>query len=154
MLASLHVPLLWHIATLLLFLPLSAAWPNTPFRTSGRWILDATGANFTYAGVNWPAHGEVMIPEGLQYQSIPAIVGKIKSFGMNAVRLTYAIEMIDEIYDNGEMDVTIGAALLNALGRTNGTKVLDDIARNNPGFSSTKTRAAETRKKPSLSNTC
>ncbi|KAK4449060.1 glycoside hydrolase [Podospora aff. communis PSN243] len=139
-------PRLWDLIPVLLILfsltplPSAAAWPNTPFRTSGRWILDATGSNVTYAGVNWPAHGEVMIPEGLQYQSIPAIVAKIKSLGMNAVRLTYAIEMIDEIYANREEDVTIGVALFNALGRTNSTKVLHDIVRNNPGFSSTTTR--------------
>ncbi|KAK0613523.1 glycoside hydrolase superfamily [Immersiella caudata] len=134
---------LWHLTctTLLLLVPsTSAAWPNTPFRTSGRWILDATGANVNYVGVNWPAHGEVMIPEGLQYQFIPAIVNHMKSLGMKAVRLTYAIEMVDQIYANNEADFTIGVALFGALGGTSGTKLLDDIVRNNPGFSSTTTR--------------
>lgn len=32
-----------------------------------------------------------MIPEGLQYQPIAAIVSKIRSLGMNAIRLTYAV---------------------------------------------------------------
>jgi len=52
-------------------------WPDTPFRTSGRWILSATGANVTLVGISWPAHGELMIPEGLQHQSVATIVGKI-----------------------------------------------------------------------------
>src|SRR5690242_1307128 len=79
----------------------SNAFPNLPFRTSKRWVVDSTGANFTYVGVNWPGAGEVMIPEGLQYSSIESIVSKIKSLKMNVVRLTFAIEMIDDIKDNG-----------------------------------------------------
>jgi hypothetical protein len=118
----------------------AAAWPNTPFKTSGRWITDALGNNVTHAGVNWPGHGEVMIPEGLQHQSIPAIVSKIKSLGMNAIRLTYAIEMIDQIYENGDTDVTIETALINALGKENGTDILERILKNNPSLSSTTTR--------------
>lgn len=117
-----------------------AAWPNGPFVTSGRYIRDASGTNLTYAGVNWPGHGEVMIPEGLQYQSIETIVGKIKSLGMNAIRLTYAIEMIDQIYDNNGDDIPIDTALTTALGSNNGMKVLDQIIANNPQFSSSTTR--------------
>src|SRR5512142_1884053 len=63
-----------------------AAWPNVPLVTSGRWILDAAGKNVTYAGANWPGAADVMIPEGLQYQSVQTIVSKIKSIGMNTVR--------------------------------------------------------------------
>ncbi|GAB1312630.1 Putative beta--galactanase [Madurella fahalii] len=118
----------------------TAAWPNGPFTTSGRWITDASGANITHVGVNWPGHGEVMIPEGLQHQAIPTIVSKIKSLGMNAIRLTYAIEMIDQIYDNGDRDVTIEVALTSALGHENGSKILERVIQNNPSFSSTTTR--------------
>lgn len=118
----------------------AAAWPNGPFYASGRWVADTSGAKVTQVGVNWPGHGEVMIPEGLQHQSIPAIVSKTKSLGMNAIRLTYATEMIDQIYDNGREDITIETALINALGRENGTQVLDSIIKNNPAFSPTTTR--------------
>jgi hypothetical protein len=118
----------------------AAAWPNTPFKASGRWITDASGDNVTHAGVNWPGHGEVMVPEGLQHHSIPDIVSEIKSLGMNAIRLTYAIEMIDQIYENGDKDVTIETALVNALGKANGTDILERIIKNNPSLSSTTTR--------------
>ncbi|KAK1760309.1 glycoside hydrolase superfamily [Echria macrotheca] len=117
-----------------------AAWPNTPHVTSGRWVKDATGTNITYAGTNWPGAADVMIPEGLQYQSIATIVTKIKSLGMNAIRLTYAIQMIDEIYSNGGKDVTLQKAFVQALGQTNGTRVLNQVLTKNPSFSASTTR--------------
>ncbi|KAK4238797.1 glycoside hydrolase superfamily [Achaetomium macrosporum] len=117
-----------------------AAWPNGPFVTSGRWILDASGKNLTYAGTNWPGHADVMIPEGLQYQSIETIVQKIKSLGMNAVRLTFAIQMVDEIYANGGKDITIQKAFVQALGQANGMKVLNQVLAKNPRFSASTTR--------------
>ncbi|KAF2704288.1 glycoside hydrolase family 5 protein [Pleomassaria siparia CBS 279.74] len=104
-------------------------FPNVPFKTSKRWIIDSTGANFTYIGVNWPGAADVMIPEGLQYASIASIVSKIKSLKMNSVRLTFAIEMIDDIKDNGG-DVTIQKAFTKALGsrRVVHTFVFDAVA--------------------------
>ncbi len=61
----------------------ACAFPNFPFYTDGRWIRDSTGAIFTYIGVNWPGAADTMLPEGLQYQSVQTIVGKIKSSGFN-----------------------------------------------------------------------
>ncbi|KAL2268040.1 hypothetical protein VTJ83DRAFT_2886 [Remersonia thermophila] len=119
---------------------LTSAWPNIPFRADGRWIVDASGANVTYVGVNWPGHGDVMIPEGLQHTSVEAIVSKLKGLGMNAVRLTYATQMVDEYFDNGEKDVSIETALVTALGKENGTKVLGQILKNNPEFQASTTR--------------
>lgn len=112
------------------------AWPNAPFTADGRWIKDASGNTVNFAGVNWPGHGEVMIPEGLQYQSISTIVSKVKSLGMNVFRLTYAIELVDQIYANNGEDVTIETAFVNALGRENGTRVLNMVLEANPQFSS------------------
>lgn len=117
-----------------------AAWPNTPHVTSGRWIRDATGANVTYAGTNWPGATDVMIPEGLQYQSVQTIVTKIKSLGMNVIRLTYAIQMIDEIFSNGGKDITLQKAFVQALGQTNGTRVLNQVLAKNPTFNASTTR--------------
>jgi len=117
-----------------------AAWPNTPHVTSGRWVRDATGKNITYAGTNWPGHADVMIPEGLQYQSIATIVTRIKSLGINVIRLTYAIQMIDEIYANGGKDITLQKAFVQALGQTNGTKVLNQVLAKNPSLSASTTR--------------
>jgi hypothetical protein len=115
------------------------SFPNAPFKASGRWILDSTGANFTYIGVNWPGAGEVMIPEGLQYQSIASIVSKIKSLKMNIIRLTFAIEMIDDILDNGG-DVTIQKAFTKALGSSKGETVYNQVLKNNPQFNASTTR--------------
>jgi hypothetical protein len=117
-----------------------AAWPNGPLVTAGRWIHDASGNRLTYAGTNWPGHNDVMIPEGLQYQSIETIVQMVKSLGMNAIRLTFAIEMIDDIYANGGMDVTIQKAFVQALGQSNGTRVLNQVLAKNPRFSPSTTR--------------
>lgn len=80
-----------------------------------------------------------MIPEGLQYQSIASIVSKIKSLNMNVVRLTFAIEMIDDIKDRGG-DVTVQKAFQKALGDTNGATVWNQVVRNNPQFTTSTTR--------------
>ncbi|KAJ4300105.1 hypothetical protein N0V88_002774 [Collariella sp. IMI 366227] len=137
--------LLWPLAAWLIIAVnfCTAAWPNGPLRTDGRWITDASGNNVTLVGANWPGHEWVMIPEGLQYLSIADIVSKIKSLGMNAVRLTYAIQMIDQLDvngGNGGTDVTIEKALVDALGSKNGTAVLQKIIENNPEFSVKTTR--------------
>lgn len=115
------------------------AFPNGPFNTSTQWVHDSTGEKFTYVGVNWPGAGEVMIPEGLQYQSISSIVTRIKEMKMNIVRLTFAIEMIDDIKDNGG-DVTVQNALIKVLGTENGAKVWDSVVKNNPQFTNSTTR--------------
>ncbi|KAL2822453.1 glycoside hydrolase superfamily [Aspergillus granulosus] len=112
---------------------------NTPFIVSGRWILDSNGDPFTYAGVNWPGAGEVMIPEGLQYASIASTLAKVKSIGMNSIRLTFPIELIDDIYEKGE-DTTILDSLINALGAENGTSVFNEITTHNPAITNTTTR--------------
>lgn len=59
-------------------------WFPGPFNTDGRWMINAKGDRLTMAGVNWPGSADTMVPEGLQYASIPDIITKIKSIGMNA----------------------------------------------------------------------
>jgi hypothetical protein len=115
-----------------------SSWPHTPFTTSGRDIKNNLNETVTYAGVNWPGAADVMIPEGLQYQSIATILSKIKSLGMNVIRLTYAIEMIDDIYEN--VDSSLKTAFIQALGEVNGTKVLKQVLESNPGFTEDTTR--------------
>ena len=61
--------------------PIADSWPFGPLVANGRWIQNAKGQNVTYVGVNWSGHGEAMIPEGLQYQSISKILSDIKSLG-------------------------------------------------------------------------
>ncbi|KAK7736140.1 hypothetical protein SLS53_007167 [Cytospora paraplurivora] len=130
------------LSTLASFASLAAAqsWPNGPFTTSGRDILDASGNVVTYAGANWPGAADVMIPEGLQYQSVANIVAKLKELNMNVIRLTYAIELIDQIYENGGVDIPISQAFVEALGETNGTAVYKEVLAANPDFSPNITR--------------
>jgi hypothetical protein len=115
-------------------------FPNLPFNTDGPKIIDASGNNVKLAGTNWPGHGEVMVPEGLQYQSIETIVSDIKSLGMNVVRLTYAIEMVDQIYKNNGEDVDLQTAFTQGLGQENGTAILADVLSNNPQFTASTKR--------------
>lgn len=118
----------------------AAAFPNLPFVADGPKIVDTTGASLKFAGTNWPGHGQVMIPEGLQYQSIETIVADIKSLGMNAIRLTYAIEMVDEIYANDGEDIDLRTAFISGLGEQNGTARLADVLAKNPQFTEQTTR--------------
>ena len=80
-----------------------------------------------------------MIPEGLQYASIADTLSKLKSIGMNVIRLTFSIELIDDIYANGA-DTTLQDTLINALGTENGTTVLNQILENNPSLTASTTR--------------
>ncbi|KUI66141.1 Endoglucanase [Cytospora mali] len=130
------------LATLAGIASLAAAqsWPNGPFTTSGRDMVDASGNVVTYAGANWPGAADVMIPEGLQYQSVANIVAKLKEINMNVIRLTYAIELIDQIYENDGVDIPISQAFVEALGETNGTAVYNEVLAANPDFSPNITR--------------
>ncbi|KAI0379484.1 glycoside hydrolase family 5 protein [Hypomontagnella monticulosa] len=116
------------------------SWPYGPLVTSGRDMKNTRGGNVVYAGTNWPGHGEVMIPDGLQFQSIETVVSKIKSAGMNAIRLTYAIQMIDDIYANGGKDTTVKDSFTKALGSTNGPKIYSQFLAKNPSFNDSTTR--------------
>lgn len=117
----------------------SVPW-SLPFHTDvTSEILSADGNVVHFVGTNWPGHQEAMIPEGLQYQSIKTLVSHIKGFDLNVVRLTFAIEMVDDILDNGG-DVSLKTSLINALGQSNGAVILNQILQNNPQFTETTTR--------------
>jgi hypothetical protein len=115
------------------------SWPFAPLNVDGRWIYNDRGEVVTLAGVNWPGAADAMVPEGLQYASIESIVSKVKSLGMNVIRLTYAIQMIDDILDNGG-DVTLKESFTRALGVQNGTAVYNAVLKNNPSFTAQTTR--------------
>ncbi|KAJ3033895.1 hypothetical protein HDV00_005664 [Rhizophlyctis rosea] len=112
---------------------------QNPFFTSVTQIVDSAGSVTKFAGVNWPGHLEPMIPEGLQYQSIDNIVERIAELGMNVVRLTWAVEMVDDILDGGG-DISLAESLAKALGSSNGTAIMDSILLNNPDFNANTTR--------------
>ena len=134
------MPSLRALIALLPLLGATNAFPNLPFTVDGPLILDTEGQSVKTAGTNWPGHNDVMIPEGLQYSSISTIVSDIKSLGMNVVRLTFAIEMIDQIFANDGQDVDLQTAFEDALGAENATIVLEDVVRFNPQFSGQSTR--------------
>jgi len=110
-----------------------------PLSSNDRWIVDANNNHVPYVGINWPGAADTMLPEGLGYQSIADVVQKITETGFNAVRLTFAVEMVDDILDEGG-DVTLSDTLIRALGDANGTIVLGNILANNPGFTANTTR--------------
>lgn len=87
--------LLNYIVGLLAFgcIDIVVALANTPFHTSGRWILDSTNSRYKFRCVNWPGHLEVNIPEGLASQTPETIAKWIKRNNFNCVRLTYSIDM-------------------------------------------------------------
>lgn len=112
---------------------------NLPFTTKGRDIIDNNGDIFHFKATNWPGHQEIMIPEGLQHASIADIVSWIPKFGLNSVRMTYATEMIDDIYSNNP-NQTLEKSVINALGQDNGTLVLEQILEHNSQFTNQSTR--------------
>jgi endoglucanase len=127
-----------------------------PLSTKGRDIIDTNGDIFHYVSTNWPGecdryafvdskltsasgHQEIMIPEGLQHSSVQDIVAWFPKFGLNSVRLTFAIEMIDDYLANSP-NQTLEKSVINALGSSNGTKVLNQILSKNPQFTKNTTR--------------
>lgn len=115
-------------------------WPHGPFYTQGRQIKNSLNEDVTLIGTNWPGSGETMIPEGIEFRSIAEIVGMMKYVGYNFVRHTYAIEMIDQIYENNGTDISLKSAMLYAMGADNGTRIVDMIIQNNPAINENTTR--------------
>lgn len=119
--------------------PKRAAASLLPLSTKGRDIIDANGDVFHFVSTNWPGHQEIMIPEGLQHASVKDIVAWFPKLGLNSVRLTFAIEMIDDYYSSSP-NQTLEKSVINALGQANGTKVLNQILSKNPQFTKSTTR--------------
>ncbi|SMR55343.1 unnamed protein product [Zymoseptoria tritici ST99CH_3D1] len=118
----------------------ASEWPYGPFSTRGRDIVNARGEAITWAGVNWPGSGETMIPEGLEFASVEDLVAQIDSVGFNFIRLTYAIEMVDQMYERNMSDIPLEIALITGLGYENGTKVTKEIIEKNPTWTKDTTR--------------
>lgn len=114
-------------------------WPYTPFTSSDLNILDSRGQPVKYAGTNWPGCLHPMVPEGLQYASADSIAEKIASIGMNVIRLGWATEMIDDIYEKGH-DTDLRTTFVQSLGETEGEKVFQEVLRHNPEFNPATTR--------------
>lgn len=113
-----------------------SSFPNGPFHAVESRLYGADGRRVTYAGVNWPGAEATMVPEGLQHQSMGEIVARIKGLGANAVRLTYATEMVDRIYEDGDgmRDGPVAGTFVEVLGEENGTAVWEGVLGRNPAF--------------------
>ncbi|KAI4352506.1 hypothetical protein L6164_006751 [Bauhinia variegata] len=64
-----------------------------PLSTNNRWIINSTGQRVKLHCVNWSAHLNAMLVEGLEVQLLKDIVGQVKNLGFNCVRLTWATYM-------------------------------------------------------------
>ncbi|KAK9934538.1 hypothetical protein M0R45_021678 [Rubus argutus] len=62
-----------------------------PLSTSSRWIVDEDGMRVKLACVNWVAHLDAVVAEGLSKQPVDAIADRITSLGFNCVRLTWPL---------------------------------------------------------------
>ncbi|KAK3416687.1 hypothetical protein EUGRSUZ_H02458, partial [Eucalyptus grandis] len=58
-----------------------------------RWIVDGDGRRVKLACVNWPAHLQPLLAEGLSKLPADTIARKIREMGFNCVRLTWALEL-------------------------------------------------------------
>jgi endoglucanase len=69
--------------------------PQLPLRTSGRWILDAGGQRFKFAGVNWyGAEEDDFVVAGLDHEPLSTIARRIRELGFNSVRIPWSNELV------------------------------------------------------------
>ena len=81
--------------------PAHAATPlavgSLPLHTSGRYVVNATGARVKLVGVNWyGADLNQFVVEGLEIRPLPAIAATIRALGFNVVRLPFSNQMVEQ----------------------------------------------------------
>ncbi|KAL2903447.1 Glycosyl hydrolase 5 family protein [Bienertia sinuspersici] len=77
--------------TLLLHTFLLATLHALPLSTNSRWIVDEKGQRVKLACVNWSAHLELVVAEGLSKRPVDVISKNISDMGFNCVRLTWPL---------------------------------------------------------------
>ena len=113
--------------------------PPLPLKTTGRWIVDASGARFKLAGVNWyGAEERDHVVAGLEYRPVDQIARQIAALGFNVVRLPWSNELVedDPVIDDrnltanpqlkGKHALEVLDAVVDALGKANLLVVLDN----------------------------
>jgi len=76
---------------------MTAAAPQGPLSTSGRYIVDARGRRIRLAGVNWyGAHEDDGVVSGLERTGRRALAARIASLGFNSVRLPFSLWMTEQ----------------------------------------------------------
>lgn len=97
-----------------------------PLSTSSRWIVDERGRRVKLACVNWPAHLEPMLAEGLGKRPVDAIAGDVAAMGFNCVRLNWPTFLVTDAY-------YASLTVAQSLQRLNLTESLAGVRANNPG---------------------
>ncbi|KAK0646116.1 glycoside hydrolase family 5 protein [Cercophora newfieldiana] len=93
-----------------------------PLSSSSRWIVDTKGERVKLRCVNWAAHMETNIPEGLHRQSMDYLVSWIQRQGFNCVRLTYSIDhalnpsiLVSDSFNKAAADAKVSLPAMQAL---------------------------------------
>ncbi|KAK1281504.1 hypothetical protein QJS10_CPB22g00037 [Acorus calamus] len=102
---------------------------SLPLSTNGRFIVDAaSGQRVKLRCVNWPAHIQAVLPEGLSERPVGEIASLVASLGFNCVRLTYATFTWTE--DDKYANLTVEGSL-QSLGLMD---AVEGVRRNNPSL--------------------
>ncbi|XP_076958188.1 glycosyl hydrolase 5 family protein-like [Bidens hawaiensis] len=115
------------ISTLFLFI-LAKYSHSLPLLTNSRWVVDnLTGERVKFKCVNWPAHLQPMLAEGLDKKPISHIGRRIASLGFNCVRLTWATRMFTRYSNKTVVQTFRELDLMNAISgiKRNNPRVLD-----------------------------
>ncbi|XP_068652570.1 glycosyl hydrolase 5 family protein-like [Aristolochia californica] len=101
---------------------------SLPLSTRSRWLVDApTGKRVKLHCVNWVAHMETMLVEGLDRKPVGDIASGVVSLGFNCVRLTWATFMFTR---DGFLKLRVGESL-----EANGlAEALINMAKHNPSM--------------------
>ncbi|KAL2181988.1 glycoside hydrolase family 5 protein [Thermothelomyces heterothallicus CBS 202.75] len=110
----------------------AATLPALPLHSSGRWILDANNKRVKLRCVNWAAHMETNIPEGLQHRPMDAIADWIAAQGFNCVRLTYSIDHALDPSLPVSTSFTTNAASATGVSAAEMAALFGRVAANNP----------------------
>lgn len=106
------------LATIFIFLCTFATFSHClPLSTSSRWIIDdENGQRVKLACVNWAAHLQTMLPEGLDQQPINNIVKQISLMGFNIVFVLHGLlicSLVIQISLWPNLLLTMGFMMLN-----------------------------------------
>ncbi|ONK58170.1 uncharacterized protein A4U43_C09F8940 [Asparagus officinalis] len=82
------------LSTALLHLPQPTK--ALPLSTNGRWIVNKSGRRVKLACINWVAHLEPVLAEGLGKQPLNTISKSIASMGFNCVRFTWPLFLVTD----------------------------------------------------------
>ncbi|CAI9093059.1 OLC1v1028465C1 [Oldenlandia corymbosa var. corymbosa] len=102
----------WMMTLLMVFLiisPHEKVVTSQPLSANSRWIVNDSGERVKLACVNWVAHLEVVVAEGLSKQPVDVISRNILELGFNCVRLTWPLFLFT---DDSLASVTVRQSFL------------------------------------------